>query len=472
MAQEWFYAEGDQKKGPFSPAQLKQLTASGQVTPTTRVWTSGMSEWKESRTIKGLFATGRPTEHSVSPAEPPPMPVAAVTPTGPVIPDPPALPRPKPSSGGSASKIAGAIVSVLVLLFVCVRAYVRFTGTGNRAQQRAGSTTLDPGLGTLLTFNRGQLFYKPSVTQDEANRLGRYLVETNHFNGEPKSIQVTKSGDKFVYRMVLKKGFDESSTFLTEMQRVFGTQLSQAVFSGAPVEIHLCDSTFNTIKVLPPASDAEPPGMAFLQKWMSIAAKCEAAEKIITSENVSPEERSKAVDDLYQAILGMKAEFDTMAAMLSRIPVNELPPNEQTEFRAFQNALPTIKASLPVACEALERMKTASSKTIFDANWKALENIMAQWEQLGSDDNTGPTPAATATSEATPTPQGSGRYEQVRSGMSRAQVEAILGAGRELETTETDGTTLTTVMYEVDGATVSILYWDGKVKTKGKTALP
>lgn len=477
MTQDWFYAEDDQKKGPFSLAQLRQMTARGHVTPTTRVWTREMSEWKEARTIEGLFDTGRLEKQRVSSVEVPPMPVVTTTGYGP--PNPPAQPSQNATSGASKwawvadrnhpmFRVIGFSVSVLILVVILGRAFIRLSDSEGGEQRRAESTTSDAKLGTLMTFNRGQLFYKPPVTQDEANRLGNYLVEANFFDGNPKSVQITKEENKYIYRMVLKQGLDESSSFLEDIQRAFSNQISQIVFSGTPVEIHLCDNTFNTIKVLPPGSGAESPGMAFLQRWMSITAKCEAAEKIIPSENVSPEERSKAVDDLYQAILGMKTEFDTMAAMLSRFPINDLPPNEQAEFRDFMKALPTIKASLPVACEALERMKTATSKTVFDANWKAFENILAQWEQLDSNENTAPTPPATATSEAN---RGS-RYNQVRSGMSRAQAEAILGTGQELDTTETEGITLTTVMYEADGSRVNILYVDGKVKTKSKSVLP
>lgn len=89
--------------------------------------------------------------------DPPPVRVAAATLTGPVLPDPPALPRPKPTSGGSkwgsatdknhpVSKTIGAVVSLLLLLFFCARMYVRLTGTGNRSQHGAHSTISDLGL--------------------------------------------------------------------------------------------------------------------------------------------------------------------------------------------------------------------------------------------------------------------------------------------------------------------------------------
>jgi hypothetical protein len=54
MAQEWYYTQGDQKVGPVSVKELKQAAADGTLQPTDLVWTDGLKEWKEARTVKGL----------------------------------------------------------------------------------------------------------------------------------------------------------------------------------------------------------------------------------------------------------------------------------------------------------------------------------------------------------------------------------------------------------------------------------
>lgn len=54
MAQEWYYAQGDRKVGPVSAKGLKHAAADGTLQPMTLVWTEGMKEWKEARSIKGL----------------------------------------------------------------------------------------------------------------------------------------------------------------------------------------------------------------------------------------------------------------------------------------------------------------------------------------------------------------------------------------------------------------------------------
>jgi hypothetical protein len=54
MAQEWYYAQGDRKVGPVAARELKQAAADGTLQPTDLVWTDGMTDWKEARTVKGL----------------------------------------------------------------------------------------------------------------------------------------------------------------------------------------------------------------------------------------------------------------------------------------------------------------------------------------------------------------------------------------------------------------------------------
>lgn len=55
MAQQWYYARGDQRTGPITSKQLKTLAASGGLRPTDLVWAEGMEQWKEARLVQGLF---------------------------------------------------------------------------------------------------------------------------------------------------------------------------------------------------------------------------------------------------------------------------------------------------------------------------------------------------------------------------------------------------------------------------------
>src|SRR5271165_20745 len=62
MATEWYYRREGEQNGPISPAQLKQLVASGELGPADLVWREGLSGWAPATKVKGLFADRpRPT---------------------------------------------------------------------------------------------------------------------------------------------------------------------------------------------------------------------------------------------------------------------------------------------------------------------------------------------------------------------------------------------------------------------------
>ena len=44
MADQWYYANDQQKLGPFSSGQLKELAATGQLVPTHTVWQEGVEK--------------------------------------------------------------------------------------------------------------------------------------------------------------------------------------------------------------------------------------------------------------------------------------------------------------------------------------------------------------------------------------------------------------------------------------------
>lgn len=79
MAQEWYYAQGDQKIGPVSVKELKQAATDGTLQPTDLVWTEGMKEWKEARSVKGLAGLWA-TQPTVAMTSPPPAPARRVVP--------------------------------------------------------------------------------------------------------------------------------------------------------------------------------------------------------------------------------------------------------------------------------------------------------------------------------------------------------------------------------------------------------
>ena len=135
---------------------------------------------------------------------------------------------------------AGLIYGTPILVWGIIGFIIGIAGAGN-------------GLGTELTFNGGKLFYKPPVTAVEANRLGNFLVSNNVFNGEDKAFKIRKSGNTYEYRMVLKEGIspDLAVTLLGSPHDDFIRTMSRDVFSDAPIDVHLCDKSFKTLRGIP-----------------------------------------------------------------------------------------------------------------------------------------------------------------------------------------------------------------------------
>ncbi|MBI3838955.1 MAG: DUF4339 domain-containing protein, partial [Planctomycetia bacterium] len=94
MAQQWYWMQDGQKRGPVATAGLRELVAKGQLKPTDMIWREGLPKWVPAAQAKGLFPAETPTatpvvaaplvvaatvvERVTSPQAPPPR--RAVTP--------------------------------------------------------------------------------------------------------------------------------------------------------------------------------------------------------------------------------------------------------------------------------------------------------------------------------------------------------------------------------------------------------
>ncbi|CAG5078934.1 hypothetical protein [Parvicella tangerina] len=103
--------------------------------------------------------------------------------------------------------------------------------------------------GTEKEFNGVQLFYTENVTEDEADKLGEFMIEAGFADGGEKSVQLEKKGDTYQFRMVVKEGFEEKEEFIL-LAKQFAQELSVNVFENAPVEVHLCSDRLETLKVV------------------------------------------------------------------------------------------------------------------------------------------------------------------------------------------------------------------------------
>ena len=83
MADDWYVGKGGQQSGPFAPTQLRQMAASGQLSPGDLLWKDGLPNWVPASSIKGLFpeagqfpppAASRPAPRPTAPPPRAPLP--------------------------------------------------------------------------------------------------------------------------------------------------------------------------------------------------------------------------------------------------------------------------------------------------------------------------------------------------------------------------------------------------------------
>ncbi len=63
----WFYADGNQKRGPFAETELQHLFSTGTISAETLIWREGMAGWEPYSKAMSPAGTGLP-----SPGSPPP----------------------------------------------------------------------------------------------------------------------------------------------------------------------------------------------------------------------------------------------------------------------------------------------------------------------------------------------------------------------------------------------------------------
>ena len=62
MADQWYYAQEGQRRGPISEDELKRLASSGQLKATDKVWTKGITAWQPASEIEGLIPPPDPSD--------------------------------------------------------------------------------------------------------------------------------------------------------------------------------------------------------------------------------------------------------------------------------------------------------------------------------------------------------------------------------------------------------------------------
>ena len=108
------------------------------------------------------------------------------------------------------------------------------------------------GYGKKLQYQKTEVYYTDKVEKTEAEKLGNFLVRTEFADENEKSIQLSKNEENgnYEFRMVTNKEAAESDTYVAVF-KIYAKQISDSVFNKQPVDFHVCDNTFNTLKVIP-----------------------------------------------------------------------------------------------------------------------------------------------------------------------------------------------------------------------------
>lgn len=94
------------------------------------------------------------------------------------------------------------------------------------------------------------LHYTEAVTKGEAQKLFDYLIENKIVDGKNSAdIQLTKKDSTYIMNFIVKTGLDRDEDIVYSMS-LLGADISEQLFDGASFDIHLCDSSFKTLRVV------------------------------------------------------------------------------------------------------------------------------------------------------------------------------------------------------------------------------
>ena len=139
---------------------------------------------------------------------------------------------------GSGWAAAGVGVASLVAILAVLLPLAIMTGMGT---------------GPKVDFGSSQhITYEEGATKEEANQLGKFLVEIGFFNGKGgKDVKLTHGAGGLVVSFVVGDGVWDDS----KMVSAFGTirhEISTKVYGGRPVTVELCDTMLEVKKTISP----------------------------------------------------------------------------------------------------------------------------------------------------------------------------------------------------------------------------
>ena len=106
----------------------------------------------------------------------------------------------------------------------------------------------DP-LGTRIPVGTSELYYSADIQPADAKHVADVLAREKYLGDAPCSAHIRLVNRRYELRLVLRPGAGNKD--LSTSLRALGDAVAQGVFRGSPVDTHLCDADFKTLKVVP-----------------------------------------------------------------------------------------------------------------------------------------------------------------------------------------------------------------------------
>ena len=135
------------------------------------------------------------------------------------------------------------------VLFIAI--FVGFDIYSNPQNYGIPSTTVEASQNNNpIKINKLEVYYTNAITNSEALALANYLAKVNYGTETGATVQLNKELGIYQCRMVILPSFINDPKYIKTMQDAT-IELSNNVFNGTPVDIHLCDDQMNTKRIIP-----------------------------------------------------------------------------------------------------------------------------------------------------------------------------------------------------------------------------
>jgi hypothetical protein len=98
-------------------------------------------------------------------------------------------------------------------------------------------------------FMAGELYYTKNVTMSEVDKLGNFFVKEQMFDNTKKSIMFDKEDGVYIIKIVIKKGIESDMRYIMLLEMM--AERTAKALGVKKLDFHLCDSSLNTLRVIP-----------------------------------------------------------------------------------------------------------------------------------------------------------------------------------------------------------------------------